>query len=76
MESIIVAIITGGISLIGTIITVLAANRRTVTDFRVSQAVMEEKIEQLREETMKHNQFATRLPVLEEKVANLERHVS
>lgn len=37
------------------------------------QAVTNEKIDELTRETRKHNQFAQRMPVLEEKVANLEK---
>ena len=60
-EAIIVAIISSGITLIG----VLIANSR-------SQAVMEVKIEELTREVREHNNFAKRMPVLEEqmKVAN------
>ena len=72
-ESILVALITGGISLIGTIITVLAANRKTATEIKVSQAIMEQNIAELTREVRIHNSYVTRVPVLEEKVANLER---
>lgn len=61
MESIIVALITGAITLIG----VLIANSK-------SQAVTETKLEELTREVRAHNNFAQRIPVLEEqmKVAN------
>lgn len=61
MESIIVALITGAITLIG----VLIANGK-------SQAVTETKLEELTREVRQHNNFAQRVPVLEEqmKVAN------
>lgn len=72
-DAILVALITGGISLIGTIITVLAANRKTATEIKVSQAIMEQNIAELTREVRIHNSYVTRVPVLEEKVANLER---
>ena len=61
MESIIVSLITGGITLVG----VLISNQK-------SQAVTETKIEELTREVREHNNFARRVPVLEEqmKVAN------
>ena len=60
-ESIIVAIITGVLTLIG----VLISNSR-------SQAVTETKLEELTREVRLHNNFAQRVPVMEEqiKVAN------
>lgn len=57
MESIIVAIITGGITLIG----VMIANSK-------SQAVTETKLEELTREVRAHNNFAQRMPVVEEKI--------
>ena len=37
------------------------------------QAVTDTKIEELTREVREHNNFARRVPVLEEKVANLEK---
>ena len=61
MNEIIVALITGGITLIG----VLISNQK-------SQAVTDTKLEELTREVREHNNFARRVPVLEEqmKVAN------
>lgn len=61
MESIIVALIGGGVTLIG----VLIANGKT-------QAVTDTKLEELTREVREHNNFARRVPILEEqmKVAN------
>ena len=61
MENIIVALITGGVTLAG----VLLSNQK-------AQAVTETKIEELTREVREHNNFARRVPVLEEqmKVAN------
>lgn len=71
-EAIIVAIITGGLSLIGTIVS----NNRTAQSMDAKldkqQAVTETKLEELTREVRAHNNFAQRIPVLEEqiKVAN------
>ena len=71
-ESILVAIITGGLSLIGTIITVLMSAKKTENSMTISQAVMDTKIDELTREVRAHNNFAIRIPVIEEqiKVAN------
>ena len=57
MEQIIVAIITGGITLAG----VLLSNQK-------SQAVTETKLEELTREVREHNNFARRMPVVEEQI--------
>lgn len=61
MESIIASLVTGAITLIG----VMLANNR-------SQAVTDTKLEELTREVRAHNNFAQRVPILEEqmKVAN------
>lgn len=71
-EAIIVALITGSLSLIGTVITVLMSARKTEESMAISQAVMDTKIEELTREVRQHNNFAQRIPVIEEqiKVAN------
>lgn len=72
MESILVALITGGLSLLG----VLYSNNRIAHDMDAKldkqQAVTTTKLEELTREVREHNNFARRVPVLEEqmKVAN------
>lgn len=72
MESIIVAIITGGLSLIGVVFSNMSSNRKIESTLSTQQAVMDTKIEELTREVRAHNNFAQRVPVLEEqmKVAN------
>lgn len=67
-ESIFVALITGGLSLIGTIITVLLTNNKTREEMKISQAVMKNEIENLTREVRNHNNFAQRMPVIEEQI--------
>lgn len=74
-ESILVALITGGISLLGTIITVLATSRKTAQDYRVSQAVMKKDIEELTREVREHNGFARRMPVVEEQIKVINHRI-
>lgn len=67
-EAIIVAIITGGLSLIGSIFS----NNRTAQSMDAKldkqQAVTETKLEELTREVREHNNFAKRVPVLEEQI--------
>ncbi len=72
MDAIIVSLITGGRSVIGVIITNLATSRRAEQKLATAQAVTDTKIEKLTREVRKHNDFAQRVPVLEEqmRVAN------
>lgn len=67
-EGIIVAIISGGLTLVGVIISNLAAGRKTQARIETSQAVTDTKIEELTREVRRHNGFAERIPVVEEKV--------
>ena len=70
--SILVALITGGLSLLG----VIYSNNRTAQSMDAKldkqQAVTETKLEELTREVREHNNFARRVPILEEqmKVAN------
>lgn len=65
LESIIVAIITGGLTLAGVIIS----NSK-------SQAVTETKLEELTREVREHNGFAKRMPVVEEQIKVLNHRIS
>ena len=67
-EAIITAIITGGLSLIGVVITCIATAKKTENSIRISQAVTETKITELTREVREHNNFARRMPVVEEQI--------
>lgn len=66
------ALITGGLSLLGVIISGIASGRNIDAKLGKAQAVTETKLEELTREVREHNNFARRVPVLEEqiKVAN------
>lgn len=64
METIVASIITGGITLIG----VLIANGK-------AQAVLETKVEELTREVREHNNFARRLPVVEEQIKVMNHRI-
>ncbi len=67
-EAIITAIITGGLSLIGVVITCLMTARKTENSIRINQAVTDTKIDELTREVREHNGFARRMPVVEEQI--------
>ena len=67
-EAILVALITGGLSLSGVVITCLATARRSESSMRIAQAVTDTKIQELTREVRRHNGFAQRLPVVEEQI--------
>lgn len=72
MEGIISAVITGSLALAGVIITSISSNRKIEHKLETAQAVTDCKIEELTREVREHNNFAHRVPVLEEqmRVAN------
>lgn len=76
MESIIVALITGGLALLGVIITNAQSNRKIEQSLITAQAVTDTKIENLTEEVRKHNSFADRITALEVKVNEMEKRIS
>lgn len=89
MGVVIAAAITGLLSLLGVIITVIAGNRKITVKMEIAQAVTQEQLkntqeqlkntqEQIRylgDEVHRHNNFAQRMPVVEEKVCNIERRL-
>ena len=74
-EAIVVAVITGGLSLAGVVVTCLATAKKTEKAAAVAQAVTDTKLEELTREVREHNNFAIRMPALEQKVADIEHRV-
>lgn len=74
-EAIMVAFITGGLSLLGTIITVLITSSKTNETLKISQAVTDTKIEELTREVRAHNNFAQRMPVVEEQIKVINHRI-
>lgn len=73
MESIITAIIAGGLSLVGVIISNLSANKKIETQLSTNQAVVNTKIDMLTEEVKKHNSFGDRITRMEVRLDTLEK---
>ena len=74
-ESILVALITGGMSLLGVVITNFAAARKNEAAIRTAQAVTDAKLETLTREVRDHNQFARRMPVVEEQIKVINHRI-
>lgn len=72
METIVAAAITGVLTLIGVIITTNKSTKTISRDIEVKlavhQAVTDEKISELTREVREHNNFARRMPVVEEQI--------
>ena len=71
MESLIAAvasIIVGVLSLVGVIITNNTSNKKIEQKLTTAQAVTDYKIDELTREVSEHNNFARRMPVVEEQI--------
>ena len=68
METIFAALITGVLTLFGVIITNISSNRKVENSIKTAQAVTDCKIEELTREVREHNNFARRVPVVEEQI--------
>lgn len=64
LETILTAVITGAVTLVG----ILIANGK-------AQAITETKIEELTREVREHNNFARRMPVVEEKISVINHRI-
>ena len=75
-EAILVALITGGLSLAGVVVTCLATARKSEKNTAVSQAVTDTKIQELTREVRQHNDFAQKIPVMQERIKNLDHRLT
>jgi predicted nucleic acid-binding Zn-ribbon protein len=70
-DAVIVALITGGCSILGVVLTNIASNKKIETQLITAQAVTDEKIEQLTDEVRRHNSFGDRITTAEAKIQEL-----
>ena len=82
MDNIIVALITGGCTLIGVILTNISSNAKIAAQLEKAQAVtdsnlsyIKENMKSLTEEVRKHNSFGDRITALETRFAELQDRV-
>lgn len=76
MNEIIVALITGGLALVGTIISNKQTESKIQHQILINQAVTDTKLEELTREVREHNNFAKRMPVVENEIKHLKEEVN
>ena len=67
-EAIIVALITGTLTLVGTLAGVLSSNKATI-------AMIQTQLEDLTREVREHNDFAKRVPVIENNIKTIYHQI-
>jgi len=75
MEGIIVSVITGICSIVAVAITSAASGKKMQQQLEISQAVMNAKLEALTNEVRAHNEFARRMPVIEEQIKVINHRI-
>lgn len=76
MEGIVSAVITGVLALAGVIITNISSNKKIEKKLEIAQAVTDCKIDELTREVREHNNFAHRMPVVEEQIKVINHRIS
>lgn len=74
-EAVVVALITGGLSVLGVIISNIGSNKKIENALSTSQAVTDCKIEELTREVREHNNFARRMPVVEQQIKDMRKDI-
>ena len=89
-EGIITALITGGLAFAGVLVTKFSGNKKIISDIKVentkvinefklevtkNQAITDTKIEELTREVREHNNFAKRMPVVENEILHIEERM-
>ena len=82
MENILPAIISAGSSIIvgvlafiGVVVTNNKANNKMQNEMKTAQAVTKERLDELTREVREHNNFASRVPVIEEQIKSINHRV-
>jgi len=70
------SVVVGGLALAGVIITNNKANKNMQSNLATSQAVTDTKIEELTREVRLHNNFAEKIPVIQEQIKVMNHRVS
>ena len=75
MNEILIALITGGCSIVAVILTNRAANEKMLRAMDIKQAVTDERLAELTREVRAHNHFAERMPVVEEQIRVINHRI-
>lgn len=76
MNEIVIAIITSLSTIVGVMITSRTNSNKIQNEIRTHQAVTDEKIDNLTAEVREHNNFARRMPVVEEQVKVINHRIA
>ena len=76
MEAIWVALITGACSVVAVIISNNKSNKEMQHQMEIHQAVTDEKITELTREVREHNNFAHRMPVVENDIKTIKQSIN
>ena len=74
-EAVAASLITGLMSLFGVILSNLLTERRRESALRTAQAVTDEQLRELTREVREHNNFARRMPVVEEQIRSIHHRL-
>ena len=74
-EAVAASLITGLMSLFGVILSNLLSERRRESALRTAQAVTDEQLRELTREVQEHNNFARRMPVVEEQIRSIHHRL-
>ncbi len=78
-EAVLVALISGGLTFAGVLVTKFSGDKKVVDKIKLenakNQAVTEEKISELTREVREHNNFARRMPVVEEQIKVINHRI-
>jgi predicted RecB family endonuclease len=74
-DTLIACLVTGGINLIGIVLSNSSTREKIVNMLKVQDAVQDERIKQLKASVDKHNHFAERIPKVETEILDLEKRI-
>lgn len=78
-EGVLIALITGGFTFLGVVISNLTSNKKLVNDIKLEitayHASTDEKIKELTREVREHNNFAQRVPVVENNIKHIKDEI-
>ena len=79
-EGIVIALITGVFSFGASLLANSSSNKKLVSDLKLevtrNQAITDTKLEELTREVREHNNFAQRMPVVEENIENIKEKIN
>lgn len=79
-DAIVVALITGGISLLGSVLTIISSTRRQAVEMDKKLAVFEAKMDDMKDDIKSHNQyakmFADNIPAINQHMKDVDRRLS